>query len=312
MQPKVYVLVLNYNGKQHLEYCLPSMAATQYDNCHIVLVDNGSTDGSLEFTRENFKDVIILENGANLVWAGGNNAGIKYALENGADYIVLQNNDTKADPRWIAGAVEVCENDPRIGIVGFTMLQEYIKGEDPDEIRFKELSAAWEKLEYEDAPHVTGAAFFSRADVYRDLGLIDEAYFAYGEEDDMARRIKRAGYLQVRINVPLWHYNGGYWSKRLWKSSWFAMRNTIRLIIKNESYSAGWQEIKEVIRFVCKPGVEFDPNIPHCLRMRPSNFMVNSLALGCAFLWNIFALPATLSARREDERRIDLVRKRWA
>lgn len=309
MQPKVYVLVLNYNGKQHLEYCLPSMAATHYDNCHIVLVDNGSTDGSLEYTRENFKDVIILENGANLGWAGGNNAGIRYALENDADYIVLQNNDTKADPRWIAGAVEVCENDPRIGIVGFTMLQEYIKGEDPDEIRFKELSAAWEKLEYEPADHVTGAAYFTRAEIFRAVGLIDEVYFAYGEEDDISRRITRAGYSKVRINVPMWHYNGGFWTQKAWKSSWYSIRNTIRLIVKNESVQNGWKEFKHFAGFVCKPKNDFNQNRPDNSRLRPSNFIINSLILAAAICWNLVNLPTTLKLRREDEVRIVQARK---
>lgn len=311
MQPKVFVLVLNYNGKEHLEYCLPSMLATEYDNCHIVLVDNNSTDGSVEYCREHFKDVTILEVGANLGWAGGNNAGIKYALENGADYVVLQNNDTKADPRWIAGAVEVCEKDPRIGIVGFTMLQEYIKGEDPDAKKFDELSTTWEKLEYAPADHVTGAAYFTRAEIFRTVGLIDEVYFAYGEEDDISRRIKRAGYTKVRINVPLWHYNGGYWTKKAWKSSWYSMRNTIRLLVKNETFSDGWREFKPFFRFVCSPKTEYNRNRPDNSRLRPSNFVINAIMLAGAICWNIFFLPITLISRHDDEQRISQARKRW-
>jgi len=311
MPPKVSVLVLNYNGKQHLEYCLPSLLATTYANYEIVLLDNASTDGSVEYTRENFPQVTVLQNRENLGWAGGNNAGIRFALERGAEYIVLQNNDTRVDPRWLAGAVEVCEQDPRIGIVGFKMLQEYVQGEDPDGARFAALAAGWQTLAWESATHVTGAALFTRADVFRDVGLIDEVYFAYGEEDDFEKRAMRAGYRMVRINVPLWHYNGGFWNKRIWRSSVLAMRNNIRVLLKNETHREAWRQFKWMVRFVCFPCVSFNRNIPHFRRLRPSSFVVNSAILAYAMLWNLIHLPVTLRARRQAEVRIVQAQQRW-
>jgi len=311
MPPLVYVIVLNYNGKDHLEYCLPSLLATEYENYHVVLLDNASTDGSVEYTRRNFPQVMVIQNDQNLGWAGGNNVGIRYALDQGADYIVLQNNDTKVDPRWLSGAVQVCEANPRIGIVGFRMLQEYIQGEDPDGEQFEALSAAWERLEYESTNHVTGAALFVRADVFREIGLIDEAYFAYSEEDDLEKRARRAGYQMVRINVPLWHYNGGFWRKQFLKSSVLALRNNIRCMVKNDTPRSIWRQIVWLFKFVCPPRLEYDVRIPHFRRLRPSNFIVNTAILLYALLWNILFLPATLWARYRDERRIAQVRKRW-
>ncbi|MDY6878311.1 MAG: glycosyltransferase family 2 protein [Chloroflexota bacterium] len=309
--PLVYIIILNHNGKNHLEYCLPSVLATEYQNYRIVLLDNGSTDGSVEYTRENFSQVTVVQNDQNLGWAGGNNVGICHALDHGADYIVLQNNDTKVDSRWLDGAVQVCEANPRIGIVGFRMLQEYIQGEDPDEERFKELSAAWEKLEYEPADHVTGAALFVRADVFRDVGLIDEAYFAYSEEDDLEKRAVRAGYQMVRINVPLWHYNGGFWRKQFLKSSVMALRNNIRCMIKNDTLGSIWRQTVWLFKFVCPPRLEYDIRIPHFRRLRPSNFAVNNAILLYALVWNLLFLPATLWARYRDGRRTAQARKRW-
>jgi GT2 family glycosyltransferase len=309
--PRVCVFILNYNGKNHLEYCLPSLSATDYANYELVLLDNNSDDDSVEFTRVNFPHVTIVQNDGNLGWAAGNNVGIRYALDHGADYIVLQNNDTKVDPRWLSGAVQVCEENPRVGIVGFNMLQEYIQGEDPDEERFGALSAAWEKLEYEPADHVTGAALFVRADVFHDVGLIDEAYFAYSEEDDLEKRAVRAGYQMVRINVPLWHYNGGFWRKRFLKSSMLAMRNNIRCMLKNDMRDEVWRQIEWLVHFVCPPRVEFDERIPHFRRLRPSNFIVNSAILAYALLWNLVFLPATLRVRRESEQRIIRAQQRW-
>ncbi len=309
--PRVFVLILNYNGRNHLEYCLPSLCTTDYPNYELILLDNASTDGSVAFARSYFPQITIIENRDNLGWAGGNNVGIRYALERGADYIVLQNNDTKVDPRWLSGAVQVCESNPRIGIVGFTMLQEYIQGEDPDEEQFRALSAAWEELAYEPADHVSGAALFVRADVFRDVGLIDEAYFAYSEEDDLEKRAMRAGYLMVRINVPLWHYNGGFWRKQFLKSSVMALRNNIRCMLKNDTPRSIWRQIVWLFKFVCPPRLEYDVRIPHFRRLRPSNFVVNNAVLLYALLWNLLLLPVTLRARYRDGRRIAQARKRW-
>lgn len=311
ISPLVHVLVLNYNGKNHLEYCLPSLLATEYQSYRIVLLDNGSTDGSVEYARENFPQVTIIQNGQNLGWAAGNNVGILYALDHGADYIVLQNNDTKVDPRWLSGAVQVCEANPRIGVVGFKMLQEYIQGEDPEGEQFEMLMVAWDHLEVTPTDHITGAALFVRAEVFRDVGLFDEANTFYGEEDDLEYRARRAGYRLVRINVPLWHYNAGSSRGRSLRFSALAMRHNIRNMLKNETRHEIWRQIKWLIRFVCPPRVQFNERIPHFRRLRPSNFIVNSVILAYALLWNIVFLPSTLRARRKAEQRIIQAQQRW-
>jgi len=309
--PLVCVIILNLNGKTHLEYSLPSFADSDYPHCEWILLDNGSTDGSVKYACDHFPSITVIQNEINLGWAAGNNVGIQYALEHGAHYIVLQNNDTMVHPQWLSAAVQVCEANPRIGIVGFTMLQEYVQGEDPDGERFRALSESWREAAYERAEHVTGAALFVRTSVFRDIGLIDEGYFAYGEEDDFERRARRAGYEMVRLNVPLWHYNGGFWRKHFLKSSVLAMRNNIRCMLKNDSPASIWRQLNWMVRFVCRPGITFDTRIPHFRRLRPSNFVVNTAILMYAFVWNLIHLPATLETRREDARRIAQARRRW-
>jgi len=310
--PRVCVLVLNYNGRHHLEYCLPSLCATAYANYEIVLLDNASSDDSVAFTRANFSQIAVIETGGNLGWARGNNVGIRYALARGADYIVLQNNDTRVDPRWLAQAVQVAEADPRVGFVGFQMLQEYIQGEDPDGARFEALMVAWDGLQIEPARHISGAALFVRAAVFDDVGLIDEALFFYGEEDDLEHRARQAGYKLVRINVPLWHYSCGSSRSQPLKFSALAMRHNIRNMIKNETPREAWRQFRWVASFTCRPGVHFDPNIPHFRRLRPSCLPVNWALFVYAVLWNLLQLPVTLRARRRDERRIAQARRRWA
>lgn len=310
-EPLVYVIVLNYNGRHHLEYCLPSLMATDYERCRILLVDNASTDGSVLYVRERFPNVTVIENEENLGFAAGNNIGIRHALDHRADYIVLQNNDTKVDPRWLTYATRVAEADSRVGFVGFEMLQEYIQGEDPEGEQFRARMEAWDKLEVKPANHITGAALFVRSEVFRDVGLLDEAFTFYSEEDDLEHRARRAGYRLVRINIPLWHYNAGSSRGRSIRFSALAMRHNIRHILKNESPFEIWRQLTWLARFVCLPRIDFDERIPHFRRLRSSNFVVNGLVLAYAFLWNVVSLPATLRARRKAEQRIAHAQKRW-
>lgn len=309
MDPRICVLILNLNGKQHLEYCLPSVVRTEYPNLELVLVDNNSTDDSVSFTRANFPQVTVLQNPTNLGWAAGNNAGIRYALEHGADYIVLLNNDIEVDERWLREAVRVAEQRPRVGLIGFDTVGEYKNNEDPERRRFNELRAAWRELQVKPADHITGCALFVRAEVFRNVGLIDESYFAYGEEDDLESRAIRAGYERVRINVPVWHYNGGFWSKRFMRSSYLAMRNNVRFLLKTQSPREIVRQTAWLVRFVCSRHAQFDRDIPHFRRLRPSRYLVNVCLLAAALAWNVVFLPVTLWKRRQDERKVQAARQ---
>ena len=309
MTPKVCVLILNLNGKQHLEYCLPSVVRTEYSNLEIVLVDNNSSDDSVGFTRANFPQVNVLQNPKNLGWAAGNNAGIRYALERGADYTALLNNDIEVDERWLREAVRAAEQRPRAGLIGFDTVGEYRNNEDPERRRFNELRAAWRELQVKPTDHITGCALFVRAEVWRNVGLVDESYFAYSEEDDLESRAVRAGYERIRINVPVWHYNGGSWGKRFIFSSYLAMRNNIRFLLKTQTPREIVRQTAWLIRFVCSRRAQFDRDIPHFRRLRPSNYIVNVSLLAVALLWNVVFLPVTLWKRVQDTKKIDLARR---
>jgi GT2 family glycosyltransferase len=95
---KVFVIILNWNGYKDTLECLRSVDKIDYPKFETVVVDNASTDGSVEAIRKRFPHVTLLENGQNLGYAAGNNVGIRHALANGAGYILLLNNDTVVDP----------------------------------------------------------------------------------------------------------------------------------------------------------------------------------------------------------------------
>ena len=89
--PKIAVIILNWNGKEDTLECLVSVKQLDYTNYEIVLVDNGSTDDSVDAILKQHPDVTLLQTGMNLGYAGGNNVGINWALEKDADYILLLN-----------------------------------------------------------------------------------------------------------------------------------------------------------------------------------------------------------------------------
>lgn len=114
--PLVSVVILNYNGRDCLENCVNSVLKSQYDNFEVILVDNASTDGSIERARDIFGNnerLTILRSNLNLGFSGGNNLG--FARSKGT-YIVFLNNDTLVEPTWLRALVDAMENDPSIGI----------------------------------------------------------------------------------------------------------------------------------------------------------------------------------------------------
>ena len=119
--PTVSVVSVNYNGRAYLEPFLQSVLALDYPpSCYrVVLVDNGSTDGSVPLVRERFPQVRIVEAGDNLGFAGGCNLGIRATT---SEYVALVNNDTVVEPGWLRPLVEVAEADPRVGLVGSKLL----------------------------------------------------------------------------------------------------------------------------------------------------------------------------------------------
>ncbi|RLC85897.1 MAG: glycosyltransferase family 2 protein, partial [Chloroflexi bacterium] len=118
----VTIIILNWNGLADTLACLASLAhLDNADACEILVVDNGSTDGSPPVIRERFPGVTLIETGENLGFTGGNNVGLRWALERGSDYALLLNNDTEVAPDFLCLLVEAVEADSRVGIAGPTI-----------------------------------------------------------------------------------------------------------------------------------------------------------------------------------------------
>ncbi len=301
-KPLVYIIVLNFNGCEHLGYCLPSLATTTYPNYQILVVDNASPDGSGEMVAELCPSGQLICNSQNLGWSGGNNVGIRAALEMGAEYVVLANNDIRVDPRWVSEAVIVAESDSQIGVIGFRVLEPEPGSTDRD-AGFEHANATWAKIEYSYPKYVGGMAMFVRAELFEQIGLIDEGFFAYGEENDFQIRARKAGYTIVSINVPVWHYGQATFGKTPMRAAVLQTRGNIRLLIKHgtplELIHAGIAHISSRI-------LSFPTSLPSSAveqRLQASNPIINFVILVWGLAWNLWMLPLTLKRRWDDNRR---------
>lgn len=116
--PQVMIIIVNWNGLSDTLDCLTSLQRLDYSNHEVVVVDNGSTDGSVSAIQAHDSRVIIVETGENLGYTGGNNVGIRYALERGTDHVFLLNNDTVVDPYILKELMDFSTSHPEAGIIG--------------------------------------------------------------------------------------------------------------------------------------------------------------------------------------------------
>ena len=118
--PKVSVIIVNYNGKTLLEKCLESLVKVNYENFEIILVDNNSTDGTVEFVTKTYPSIIIIKLDSNRGFAEPNNIGAKIAS---GKYLLFLNNDTIVTPNFISEMVKVIEKDKKIAICQSLLLR---------------------------------------------------------------------------------------------------------------------------------------------------------------------------------------------
>lgn len=203
--PRVWIVVLQWNGWAFTRDCLESLARRSYPAAEVVVVDNASSDGSLEELRK-APGIRVIENAANLRFAEGNNVALRESVLAGADYALLLNNDTVVEPGFLEPLVEFMERHPRAGAAA--PLIRY--ADPPDRVWFAggEVNywlglTAHRGLRARDhgqfhAPsrcgYLTGCALLVRREVLEKVGYLDPGYYIYTEDADFSVRIRRAGY----------------------------------------------------------------------------------------------------------------------
>lgn len=217
-EPKITLLILNWNRKEDTLKCLASLQGLNYHNYELVMIDNGSTDGSSQAIRKSFPDVKIIRNSENLGFSQGNNIGIEYALKKGTDYICLLNNDTVADKDFLLPLIQISQKDDRIGILGsriyFYQHPRLIWSEG---IRVngqtgRVTTPYHRKLESEvgkgikEWDGVSGAALLIKKTVIEEIGELDPDFFMYYEDVDWCLRTRKQGFRVVTVPTSrVWH-----------------------------------------------------------------------------------------------------------
>ena len=238
--------MLNWNGREDTLRCLSSLHALGRDDVHLICVDNGSVDGSVPAVRDMFPDVEVVEAGANLGYAGGNNLGIRSAMQQGAEWVVLVNNDATVAADVIDGFAAAAATRPDAGILAGKV---YF-ADRPQTIWFAGQRVST-RLGYSGRPRgygrADGAAYGDVVDtdravgalmaisrpVLETVGLFDEDLFAYVEDVDLAVRARDAGYgVVVAPAARAWHSvsasTGGEAAST--HTIYYGVRNTVTML----------------------------------------------------------------------------------
>jgi GT2 family glycosyltransferase len=293
--PAVDIIVITFNGMRFLERCLKAVERTNYPSYRVILVDNGSEDGSGAFVAKRFPDCHVIRTGKNLGFAAGNNVALRLSLEGKAEFVVLLNDDAFiCDPEWLSKAVSVATADPSIGMVGFEVVKN-LGLDDPT----AGCPPVGPLLPVRSVSRIDGCSLFIRSAVLRRIGLLDEIYFMYGEEDDLEMRALTAGYILVAVDSIVSHVGGATSSRYPIKIAYYQARNYLRFALKNLS---PWRAIRRTITLLdilCNPFplIYRDTDVAH-VRMRRTGSLLMNCGIYClAILWNLSHLPQTLKLR---------------
>jgi GT2 family glycosyltransferase len=252
------VIILNFNGKEYLPKCLGSLKRQTYSETEVILVDNASIDGSVQYVQKNFPWVKIVQNSRNIGFAEGNDEGANYAS---GDYLVFLNYDTEVDSKWLERLIEAAETYPDVAVCGSKILdmerRDIIQevGGLCDAYGFS-LSRGWGEIdrhqykEIIETFYVSGASLLIKKKIAEKIGLFDPKYFFNQEDVDVCWRAHLVGYKVVVNPLSIIYHKGGGSAlgapganidKKKGKyltSTWrryFAERNILRTVLKNYS-----------------------------------------------------------------------------
>jgi GT2 family glycosyltransferase len=228
LEPKVSAIVINWNGFKDTLECIESLLKTDYSNYDVIVVDNGSSKLEQQQIRKlketyGVNKISVVELNTNLGFANANNVGIRIALQKGAEYILLLNNDTLVDPKFLREMIKVAHTDTKIGILGPKMFY-YSNNNNKD--REKRVWYAGGKVNMyfthkqeagkidvgqytnpKDVDYIAGACMLIRKEVFSAVGLLPREYFLGWEDIDFCISAKRrAGYRCIFVpGSYIWH-----------------------------------------------------------------------------------------------------------
>jgi GT2 family glycosyltransferase len=302
--PVVHVVIVSYNGKKNLEFCLPTLLNQDYDNYKIFIAGNNSTDGTDAWLKEHFPQVHYMNQQHNF-GMGAMNEVLTWPKQHGineeADYIFVAGWDLKFEPRTITHSVQAMEANKEIGVLGYEVIGLF-EWADPSELEVK--AKEWTHTEMYDTNWVPGACSFYRKGLLDQIGFLDPVYFAYSEEDDIQYRVRQSGFRTVIINTHCWQdAKVGVIPKA--RASYLNFRNTIRFQTKIRGILFGLRVAFSVLNTACNPFVKLDLSIRVNQRKRPFGLFANFKIWLQAFTWNVGHIGETLKSRADNLQKIE-------
>lgn len=299
---KTAVAILNYNGVDYLRQYLPSV--TEYSpNCQIVVIDNNSTDSSLEFLNNNYPRLQIISLNRNYGFSGGYNRGLEQVQ---AENFILLNSDVEATAGWADSMIQYMNSHPQVAICQPKILSL----QNPSQFDYAGAAGGYLDLlgypfcrgrifnhlekdhgQYDNHQYIFwagGACFFIRARVFREMGGFDEDFFAHMEEIDLCWRCHRAGYKTGFVSQSkVYHVGGGTLKDTNPHKTYLNFRNGLQLLVKNSSLSD----------LIWKLPVRVLLDLIACLRFLCQGSFQHFLAVLRAELAFLGTLPQTWSKR---------------
>lgn len=263
----ISIIIINFNGKRFLENCLRSVLTSNYTNFEVIIVDNASTDGSIELIQEKFQynNLKIVKTGLNLGFAEGNNLGAKMAK---GKYVVFLNNDTEVDKNWLKELVKVMESDKSIGAAQSKLLLFDRKTIDSAGDFINSYGYGWMRGvgeedigQYNETDEIfsaRGAGMIVKKNILKSVDYFDSDFFMVCEDIDLCWRIRLKGYKIIFVPASIiYHFGSG--TRKIFQmtsqSYYYNVRNILITLIKNTAISTMFtsvikRTIIEVIQFL--------------------------------------------------------------
>ena len=300
MNPLISIIIVNFNGKKWLAPCLDSVRAQEYKNYEIILVDNASSDDSLEFVQKNYPEVICTKTSSNLGFAGGNNAGLPFVK---GEYVYLLSNDTKIEPNVLSQFVKAFAESPKIGCVQsklvlmneptlldacgsfwtpLGLLYHYGCRKDASLPMYNRVMPVFS---------LKGASMMIKKDLIDQIGLFDDDFWCYYEETDFCHLVWLAGYeCWYYPKMTCYHAAGGTSVKYFANSfiQYHNFKNKILSFLKNFELSTLIFFFPLFLGLCCLL----------CITWALTGNFACAGAVLKAFWWNIVNLPNTLKKRK--------------
>ncbi len=258
-QPKVSIVILNWNGRHYLERFLPSVLSSTYSNIEVIVADNGSTDDSMTFINSKYPDVKIIRFDTNDGFAGGYNKALQQVQ---SDYYVLLNSDVEVQTGWLEPMVQLLESDKSIA----ACQPKLIAQADRKHFEYAGGAGGWldayaypfakgrifdiceeDTGQYDQSEPVfwtSGAAMFVRSSVFHEMKGFDEYFFAHQEEIDLCWRMQLAGYKLFSCPAAVvYHVGGGTLPRGNSMKTYLNFRNNLIMMYKNMPWSEKWWKI---------------------------------------------------------------------